>query len=257
MKAAKIALVCLLVAVGSLATGCKQDLKVIDKVTFKPSDNLETIRVSLVFANRIKTDLQGAFQIKDYGSIFANPFTETSPFEIGFDLNTAVMNDQDYVNVTPTTVFPNGVAIGLDHAVVEVKAENPISSKFDIYGYVDILRRNWLGVAGMLNFLDGYFPADLMINQVFKRDHQGNPEIFAAVFGPTVNDSGEVLRAGGLSVFANVRALINGGKLVPGKTLSFKATESVTLSGKNAKKYDSYKKLLKVQDRLIQGLNRH
>src|SRR5437868_4784272 len=93
------ALALLTAALTLLTTGCDDKYKIIDHVTFKPSENLEVIRVSIVFKNTIQTDLAGGLQLKNYGYVFVNPYTPAQNFEVGFDLDTAIVNDQDYVRL--------------------------------------------------------------------------------------------------------------------------------------------------------------
>ncbi len=246
-------LTCLLV----LATGCNNENRIIDHVTFKPSDNLEVVRVSVVFTAKIQTDLAGGFPLKGYGYIFINPFTTAQPFEVGFDLDTAIVNDQDYVRLLPTTVLPNGIPIGLDRALAEVRGAKPISDKFDLYGYVDVLKAEWLGAAAIFSFLtDKYFPTGLSVNEVLLRDQDRNPAIIGSVFGPALNSDGTLARAGGIALFANVRKLIEEHTLKPGVTTTFYPEKGVQLSGPAAARYrGNGKALLKLQSDFISGMN--
>ena len=192
-----------------LATGCFRPQQLIEKVNVQPSDDLQTIRVSLVFGQSIKSDFGGRFALKTYGELFIQPYSATQPFEAGFDMNFSVFNEQDYLELTPTNLLPNGMPIGLPNPVVEIRGVNPISPKFDLIGYVDILNKAWLGAATMFGFIsDQYFPPGLSISQVFLRDGQGNPGVLASVFGPTLNGDGSLKRAGGIALFANVKQLI-------------------------------------------------
>jgi hypothetical protein len=239
------------------SVGCKNENRLIDRVTFKPSDNLEVVRVSLVFTPNVKSDLAGALALKEYGYLFVNPYTPDQPFEVGFDLNTSIVNDQDYVRLTPTDVLPNGVPIGIGHTIVEVRGANPIHPKFDLFGYVDVLRTSWLGIAAMFGFLDDkFFPSGLTITQVFKRDDQGRPRILASVFGPTLNEDGSLRRAGGIALFVNVRGLITGGAFETGKELTFQAEPIPYLSGPSAELYEGkFGALRRIETNLIRGLN--
>jgi hypothetical protein len=240
-------------------SGCKQDMKFIDHVTFKPADNLETVRISLVFTDKIKSDLAGGYPVKDYGFLFINPYTPTQPFEVGFDLNTAIVNDQDYIKLTPTEVLPNGLPIGLPNAIVQIQAPHEISPQFDLYGYVDVLHASWLGVAPIFTFLsDKYFPAGISVSQVFMRDDQGRPGILAAIFGPTLNDDGSLKRAGGIAVFANVRQLLAHHSLVKGQTENFYPEPGVTISGPASAEYEGRPdKMFLLQRKLIRAFNRN
>ncbi len=251
----------LAIAVLVFSTGCKNGgLKLIDSITFKPSDDLEVVRISLVFSRNVKSDLAGAFSIKDYGFLFINPYNQTEPFEVGFSLNTRIVNDQDFVNLTPTQVLPNGLPIGgPDYALVQISSPTPISSKFDLFGYADVLRGDWLGVAAMFTFInDQYFPEGLSIGQTFMRNQQGDPGVIAKVFGPTLKVDGTLERAGGIAVFANVRQLIDKGLVGPNaKPRKFYPEQTMPLvEGPQSPKYrGNLKALQRIQNNLIRGFN--
>jgi hypothetical protein len=258
MRKFSMVVVCIALFAGS---GCKGGVSLIDKVVFKPSENLEVVRISLVFTPAVQADFGGGFQLKDYGYLFLNPWTPTQPFEAGFDLNTAIFNDQDYIGLEPTTVLPNGVPIGIPHAVVQINKDGgPIHDAFDIYGYVDVLHTSWLGVAAMFKFMDNrYFPAGLSISQVFLRDKEGNPGVLAAVFGPSLNPDGSLRRNGGIAVFANVRQLIeeHGKDGAIGRTgLAFYPEPAVYLNGPATPEYaGNPRKIRKLERRLIQAFS--
>ncbi len=243
-----------------MVPACKwQQPKLIEKVTFQPSQNLETIRVSLVFGEQVKTDLAGGFTIMDYGYLFVSPFTSSQHFEVGFDLNTSIFDEQDYVGVEPTTLLPNGMPIGLPNAVVQLSGPSPISPKFDLYGYVDIYGKSWLGVSMMFQFLNNdYFPAGLSITQSFLPNDEGKPGMIASVFGASLNPDGSIKRNGGIGYFANVRQLIE--QYVNGGTSSAEAgkvegyPESISIDGVHADKYiNNPAALQKLEDNLIRG----
>lgn len=239
-------------------TGCKKENRIIDKVTFELSENLEVVRVSLVFRPRIKSGLQAQFSLMNYGLIFMNPFiNEQSPFEIGFELDTDIVNEQEYVHLEPTLYLPNGARTGVPHAIVEVRGNDPIHHQFDLFGYVDVLRASWLGAAGIFSFMDDrYFPRGLTISQVFLRDDGGNAGVIAHVFGPELRPDGTLSRRGGLAVFANVRQLIDQlGVYQPGRTIELKGENQVTVAGRNAGKYRDPRRLAEVQENLIKGMN--
>ena len=200
----------MLVATSALGlTGCQWQNSIIKQVVFQPSENLETVRVSLQFTDKVQMDLYASFSIMDYGYLFLNAYTATQPFEIGFDLNTDIVNEQDYLNIDPTTVLPNGLPIGLNFAIVQISGEQPISDKFDLYGYVDVYSQSWLGVATMFSFIStDYFPPGLSINQSFFYNDAGASAVMASLFGPTLDSAGNMTRAGGISLMANVRQLI-------------------------------------------------
>ena len=142
------------------------------------------------FKNSIKIGIAGLFDVKHYGSVFMNPFTDTTPFEVGFNLNTDIVNDQDYVHLAPTSVLPNGMPIGLPNPVVEIRPEHPISDKFDLYVYADVLKLTWIGVSATLHINTGDFATGLALNASFLPNDAGDPGIMASVFGPTTNADG-------------------------------------------------------------------
>lgn len=194
-----------------LNTGC--NFKIIDKVTFALNPNLESARVSLIFAKDIQTDIGGTFSVKDYGYVFANPSTPDAPFNVGFDLNLSIVNDNDYIHYTPTTKLPSDDPLPtlINRALAQIQLEKPVGQKFDVYAYVDILGREWLGVAMILNYIDQKnFPAGLSFSRNFLKDKQGVPRAAAVIFGPKVDSAGNLVVPGGIALFANVAALIKG-----------------------------------------------
>lgn len=255
---ARFAVVALVANAALLAGGCRGGFKLIDSVVFEPSATLESVKVSLLFTQRIQTNLSGAFTVGEYGYIFVNPYTPTAPFEVGFALDTDIVNNQDYAQIDPTEVFPNGVPMGIGHPLVQIKSPNPVSSKFDLYGYVDVLEKDWLGSAAIFNFInDQYFPNGLTISQVFARDDEGNPGVIASVFGPTFGGSGQVARAGGIALLANVRQLLDEGKLgSPGHPVRYYAEKFPIVSGPRAAEFQGrYKKLRAVESNLVRAFN--
>jgi hypothetical protein len=250
----------LLFASAFVTSGCKGvgGLKLIDRVSFRPSPNLESVRVSLVFADTIKTNLTGGYPIKDYGSFFINPWTASEPFEVGFELNTNIVNDQDYIKLTPTEVLPNGVPIGLSYALVQVQAPHPISPMVDIYGYVDVLRQAWLGVAGIFGFINNtYVPEGLSVTQVFLRDANNKPGVIASVFGPSTGIDGTV-RPGGIALFANVKQLLSNhvmGEGAPAETTLYPETYPLVAGPKADEYRGQYRKLQNLESGLANGFN--
>lgn len=233
--------------------------KLIEKVVFQPSQNLETVRVSLVFGEQVKSDLAGGFTIMDYGYLFVSPFTSTQKFEVGFDMNMSIFDEQDYVGVEPTTLLPNGMPIGLPNAVVQLSGPSPISPKFDLYGYVDIYAKSWLGLSTMFQFLNNdYFPAGLSINQSFLPNEEGKPGMIASVFGASLNPDGSIKRNGGIAFFANVRQLIdqfgNGGAISSDGKVIEATADTMEIEGPAAEEYrNNPEKLLRIEENLIRG----
>jgi hypothetical protein len=237
--------------------GCKPGDALVSRVVFTPSENLETVRLAIEFGSKIKSDFGGAYALKNYGTAFVNPYSLGKPFQVGLELNTGIVDDQDFIELAPTAVLPNGLPIGVDHPLVEVRASKPIHDKFDLSTYVDVLRTQWLGVAALFTFIDAqYFPPGLSISQVFLRDDQGQPAVIGSVFGPTLKGDGTIARAGGIALFGNIRQLIalylRTGKPVelkpiPG-TLMFFGPEAASYSG-------DWTSLRALERGLIFGLN--
>jgi hypothetical protein len=208
-------------------TGC-QNIDYFEKIKVDISENLESIKLSLVFKNTVKFDYSGRFMVQEYGSVFLTPFTATQPFEIGFDLSTNVFNDQDYVNLDPTKFLPNGMPTGLTYPVVQVSGKTPVSDKFDIFGYVDVKHFAWLGASAMLTVLDKQkLPENIFVQKTFMRDDANNPTVYGSVFGPELNSDGTVKRSAGVAVFANVKALINKSKQVGKLRYSLKPEKTI------------------------------
>ena len=222
----KLVLVLAAVSAMSGLSSCNGQTKVISSVNVKLSENLEIVTVTMNFAPNIQMAYQGNYDILSYGSVFVNPYTaNVEPFQAGFELNTAIVNDQNYVHLTPTSVLPNGMNIGLPNPVVEVKKATPINSQFDLFAYVDVLQANWLGAAAMFNSVDPkFFPPGLSVSQVFKRDNSGVPTLEGYAYGPVLDDAGKMVHAPGVAVFANVKALISG--MAGGTTISLKPTST-------------------------------
>ncbi len=254
-KKLSVLFICLAIASASILSGCKYKSSIVEKATFQVSENLETVRVSLIFTSKVQSDLAGGFTLKDYGYLFINPYTQAQPFEIGFNLNTSIVNDQDYISLTPTMVLPNGVPIGIPYGLVEIRSPNPISPKFDIFGYLDVLHANWVGVAAMFGFLNNeYFPEGLTVSQAFLPSSTGQAGIIASVYGPTLKPDGTMQRAGGIAVFANIRQLIQ--HSTPGKEVTVKPISTIYLQGPKASEYqDNGLKLNELQNNLIKGMN--
>lgn len=255
---AQWAVVVLSVFSAAIASGCNPTFNLIDHVSFQPSANLESVRVSLVFANTIETNLSGSFTIGDYGFLFVNPYTPSEPFEVGFSLDTNIVNDQNYVKLTPTEVLPNGLPIGISYGLAQIQGETPVSSQFDLYGYVDVLHQSWLGAAALFGFINNqYFPNGLSISQVFLRNAAGAPGVIASVFGPTVDGAGKVIRAGGIAVFANVKQLIASGAVgASARRVTYRPEPIPFVSGPRAAEYEGrYTKLRGLEANLVRAFN--
>lgn len=233
--------------------GCKkEDLKFIDRVKFDFSDNLELASFGLLFTDKVKSEFFGTFNVKDYGYVYLNPYTPTTPFEVGFNLYwTRIVNDTDYVKLQPTSYLPNGEPTGLN-PLVELKMGHSVSDKYDMLAYVDVKNHSWLGTALIIQALNtNLFPEGLTIRQVYQRDEANNPVIMGYAFGPTTNPDGSLKRAGGLALFANVRYLAE-----HRLTGEFKADAKIQLEGPAASYYEQHpSELLKLQSNVLNELN--
>lgn len=192
-------------------TGCKKN-PLIGGFEAKVQPNLESVKAQLNFGKGVVSDLGGTFAVKDYGLIEIEPSTPDSPFNVGFRLNLDIVNDQDYVEFEPTTLLPSGqpIPIAINRAMAQVKLENELNSNFDVYAYVDILGKEWVGMVMTLKFIDNrYFPPGLSVSKGFLKDKAGHPRGVGAVFGPKVGRRNEVLVPGGIAVFANLKSLID------------------------------------------------
>lgn len=201
---------CLTLTVLAGMSGCKKSL--IGGFAAKVEPNLETVKVQMNFSDDVQSDLGGSFAVKDYGTIEVEPSTPDSPFNVGFRLNMNIVNDQDYVRLDPTTTLPSGqpIPIAVNRAMAQVKLKNEVNPHFDVYAFVDIVGREWVGLAMTLKFIDNrYFPAGLSVSQNFLKDKQGRARGVAAVFGPKVDENNHLLVPGGIAVFANIKALID------------------------------------------------
>lgn len=210
MNAGFTLLVTSLVCICLLASGCRDAPRLVEKVAFAVSPNLEFIEVSVDFGPQLKSDLEGAFPISRYGELFINPWTEVSPFSAGFRLNTNVFNDQDLIRLVPTSVLPNGSSLPLpiNAALVAVRSPTPVHEEVDPLGYVDVLGRRWLGAAAEVTALSRALPEGLALAHDFFADTRtGKPAIVAAVYGPAPKDSGYEA-TGGVAFFGDAGRLI-------------------------------------------------
>lgn len=201
---------CMMIALVLSATGCKKSL--ISGFEGKVEPNLETVKVKMNFSDDVHSDLGGTFEVKHYGTIEVEPSTPDAPFNVGFRLNLDIVNDQEYVRYDPTTTLPSGqpIPVAVNRAMAQVKLKNEVNPNFDVYAYVDILGREWIGLAMTLKFIDNrYFPAGLSVSQNFLKDKDGRPRGVGAVFGPKVDASNNLLVPGGIAIFANAKALVD------------------------------------------------
>lgn len=242
----------------TLAAGCKPSSNLIEKITFTPSGNLETVRASLVFSNNVNLSFNKGFSLKNYGYVFTNPRTSSSAFEVGLYLNTTIVNDTGYAALTPTAVLPNGVALGVPYPLVEVRGTTPVDPRYDLMGYVDVTHQSWLGAGMVLTALgDSSFPEGLTLTQVFMKDSNGLPTLMGSVFGPVHNSDGSLKTATGIVVFANFRELLKSGVINSDHEVSIQPEAGVMATGQNAEYYrDNYDRLEQVEQTLIEGISR-
>lgn len=182
-------------------------------VDFTAEPNLETVKVALNFAPEITSDLGGSFDVKDYGTVEVLPSTSTGPFSVGFRLNTAVLNDNDYVKLDPVVDLPSGQPIpipGLNRAFAKVALAEGVHPSFDAHLYVDVIGKEWIGVALTVKVLGSkYIPSNLAVTQGFLKGRDDKSyRAYAAIFGPKVDGEGNMIVPGGIAIFANVRSLI-------------------------------------------------
>ena len=243
-----------LTALTLLGSGCNN--QVIDHAAFQISPDLKNVSVALVFANTIQANLSGTFPIKNYGDLFVQPWTATQPFELGFSLNTAVASDNEYIHLTPTSYLPNGVPLGIPYPIVEIQAASPISSTFDLSGYVDVANQAWFGAAATFSFItDKSFPPGMAITGAFAQNAAGNPGILAYVFGASLNTNGTLKRPGGIAVLANVKQLAGISAEHGGGIIDVKPDKVVQLSGAHAEDYQNDEAIMELQRKFIDGLN--
>jgi hypothetical protein len=224
-------------ALAIAAASCKPAAKYLEKVTFDINPELSRAQVALVFTDKVRSNFAADFAIKDYGNLFTTPFSEgVQPFRAGFDLNLAVLMDNDFIQMAPTTTLPNGMPLGTGGALVQVDAGSLGGGSAEFFGYVDIRELKWLGMASMVRLVDDNFPADLVLSQVFLRDSSGNPAVFASFFGPKLNTDGSVSLPGGFALFANTKALFaaQGGRSGP---IELRPESELQLSGPAAAHY--------------------
>lgn len=209
-----------------LAAGCNGggSNNVVDKVTFKYLPESNTAQVKMIFANTVQPVMAGQFFIENgYGTIFMTPFTQTQPFELGYEFNMNVLTDPLIGSMEKTDSLPNGINLGIGYPVVQIAPKDSSTDKFNMYGYVDVTNLKWMGASAMFKFMnDKNFPAGMAITNIFKLDNNKKPAIVAHVFGALLDNDGTLIRNGGIAVLANVRYLIdsNSGR-APGEEIVY------------------------------------
>lgn len=210
-RRASLALFCAtLLAALMVFSGCDSS-SLVSSFNASVEPNLETLTTNLVFAKDVKSDLGGSFSIKDYGTIDVQPSTPETPFNVGLRLNLDIVNDLEFIRYQPTTTLPAGQPLPtlINRAMAQVKLKNDISSNFDIYAYVDILGKEWVGAVLTLKFLNNCFPAGISITKNFLKTKNGPARGVGTFFGPKLDDNGKMLVPGGMAVFVNAKALVD------------------------------------------------
>jgi hypothetical protein len=242
-----------------LFSACRQqDTELFDEVVFSFSENYEEISVSLYFGEHVKSRIATGTPIKNYGAVFTRPsIGNQHPFEFGFRLQTAIFNDPDYALHVPTRELPNGAEIGTSHPLVQIENENPTDPHLSLYGYVDVLHSDWLGMSGIFQFMDErFFPSDLVMRKVFLWDENGSPIIMASAFGPQRENDGSLKREGGVALFANARALFGTMQTSAKNEIRVSGGGGVELYGPAAPYFQNHWEELKIwEQKLIKGFS--
>jgi hypothetical protein len=215
--------------------GCQNPL--VKDIDTHIEPNLETITVKLKFADWVNMNIGGIFPIKEYGAVEVQAATPDSPFSVGFRLNLGILNDQEYAQYEPVRDLPSGQPLPsiIGRAMAQVSPKDGITNGFDIYSYVDILGqqlpdgttiREWLGVVVSLRILNNqYIPAGLPPFHYFLRDKAGVVQAVAVVYGPQVNDQGQLKAPGGIGLFANAYTLAQAARENPEHTVELSIDE--------------------------------
>jgi hypothetical protein len=218
MKSLLIKLSTFLLAITFLS-GCKTN-NVLDQVNFEVAPNRESLTVTVNFDPSIQADFGGSYLVKNYGSVFVDPYvSKDEPFKVGFNLNTSIFFDNEYMTLTPTSMLPTGTPIPslIGRVMVSARIPNLNTPNLIPYIYVDIPQVPsdgvWVGTVVLMNFTNQYFPAGLSISENFLKGRNGVPRLTAMVFGPKVDQNNHIIVPGGIAIFANIKALIAEGVL--------------------------------------------
>lgn len=187
----------------------------IQTATFTAEPKTHTLTVKLIFSQDVKTDMGGTFDITrdgiNYGQIEVDPTVPDAPFSIGFKLNTSIVNNPTIVNTPPVSELPSGQALpipGLNRPLVKVPLTNDVNPNFDVFAYVDVIGKQWLGLAITLKFLDNkFFPAGLVLNPGYSKGKDGKFRIYGAVLGPQIDNNGTLVVPGCIALFADATGL--------------------------------------------------
>lgn len=203
-----------------LTSGC--GTKLVETVAFKAYPNLETVELKVELNKNWNIGFGGSYSIplpsKPYGLLSAQPTTATTPFNISFRLNLDIVNDPEYndkVKYKPTTVLPTGYPIPavVGRAMAMVKGVNPIDKNVDLYTYVDVLGKEWIGVALVFPTLNlSIIPPNFTLFEQFL-----NAMASITAFGQAVDMNGKKVGAPGFALFANLKELLAQAK-TSGKT---------------------------------------
>ncbi len=204
-------------------TGCLDNY--IEKVVFEPSADLTNIHFSLIFSDDVKIKYDKKFKIKDFGYVYLEKYRKNqNPFQIGVNLKTSIVNEQDYVNIQPTDKLPNNMSLPVAFPMIAIRSNESLAPGFDFLAYIDVKYKSWIGVVALFDPTDESFPADLMLSQIFLRDQAGNPALVAQIFGPHQMADGTKKQAG-VALFGNFRALTKQGVINTQQVVELTADE--------------------------------
>lgn len=201
-----------LVGLSAFQMGCNNH--VIESADFTMDPDLKNATLALNFGASVNPDFGGSYPLKDFGTVFARQSDGERPFAVGFTLNTSIFHAEEFVNFHRTGDLPNEEPFPeiIGKELVQIKLNEPVSSKVDVFTYVDlppeVFNGEWIGVAFSLNFIDmKNFPPGLALSKNFLRDQNGKYRVVAVVYGPKLNQAGAVAVPGGIALFGNIKEL--------------------------------------------------
>jgi hypothetical protein len=205
------------------------------------------------FTPEFELNLTGSYDIDvqdiNYGQIYLNGSTETTPFQVGLTANLNSFTSDVWTGFEPVKTLPNGDAIPgwiTPYELVQVDIPS-FNEHFDLYAYIGHQSPYYLGVAVTLNVFDNAYPTGLMVSQNFRQAN--NTWGTVTVFGPSFDDAGNVLTHGGLFFVATFDPLIPG--VITVRDFNEK---SLVFHGKEGKKYKKDEKLRKKALKQIKSL---
>jgi len=209
-------------ATGLLGAKCTAS-SLTDGVTVNLNPDLSSLRVSLQFGDNVTANMMSTLQIKNFGYMFINPATNSSPLEIGFELVTSVFLDPEYLSLEEKDTMANGTPMPNGKPMIELSSGAINNDNVALYGYLDVADQEWAGAAGIFKFINSTnFPPGLVITQFYNPDENGKYQIIVSIMGAALNNDGTMKTPGGMSIFANVKNMISRGGLEPGKDYHYK-----------------------------------